>query len=123
MQGPGISWHAYSDQTLQEAKVQGKPVIVDFYADWCTPCREFEDVTFHQQDLVRLAEEKFVMVKVDVTKGGNAYHEELLQKYEVKGVPTIVFLDADGQERTDLRLVDYLPADQFLMRMRNIEAR
>ena len=54
------------------------------------------------------------MVKVDVTKGGNPYHEELLKKYNVKGVPTIVFLDADGKERADLRLVDYLPPDKFL---------
>jgi thiol:disulfide interchange protein DsbD len=122
MQGPGISWHSYSEQTLQEAKAQGRPVIIDFYADWCTPCREFEEVTFHQQDLVRMAGKDFVMVKVDVTKGGNAYHEELLQKYEVKGVPTIVFLDAEGQERTDLRLVDYLPANQFLLHMQDLDA-
>jgi thiol:disulfide interchange protein DsbD len=79
-------------------------------------------VTFHQPDLVRLAGKNFVMVKVDVTKGGNPFHEELLQKYKVKGVPTIVFLDADGQERTDLRLVDYLPADKFLSHMRNLES-
>jgi thiol:disulfide interchange protein DsbD len=120
MQGPGLSWHTYSEQTLKEAKVQGKAVIIDFYADWCMPCREFEEVTFHQPELVRLAGESFTMVKVDVTKGGNPYHEELLKKYGVKGVPTIVFLDAHGQERQDLRLVDYLPAEQFLVRMRNL---
>jgi thiol:disulfide interchange protein DsbD len=54
---------------------------------------------------------------VDVTKGGNPLHERLLQEYGVKGVPTIVFLDPNGKERQDLRLVDYLPADQFLGRM------
>ena len=57
------------------------------------------------------------MVKVDVTKGGNPHHDRLLQEYDVKGVPTIVFLDAEGKERPDLRLVDYLPPDQFLRRM------
>jgi thiol:disulfide interchange protein DsbD len=62
------------------------------------------------------------MVKVDVTNGGNAYHEELLKRYSVKGVPTIVFLDGDGKERTDLRLVDYLPPDKFLIRMHDIAA-
>ncbi len=121
MRGPGISWHAYSEQTLREAKIQGKPIIIDFYADWCTPCRELEEVTFHQPDVVRLAEKNFTMVKVDVTKGGNPYHEELLKNYGVKGVPTIVFIDAQGQERADLRLVDYLPAEQFLLRMQSID--
>jgi thiol:disulfide interchange protein DsbD len=62
------------------------------------------------------------MVKVDVTKGGNPYHDELLKQYGVKGVPTIVFVDVRGQERPDLRLVDYLPADQFLVRMRALDA-
>ncbi len=120
MRGPGMSWHPYSEQTLRNAKAKGKPVIIDFYADWCTPCRELEEATFHQPDVVRLAEKNFTMVKVDVTKGGNPDHEELLKKYGIKGVPTIVFVDAQGQERTDLRVVDYLPADQFLQRMHNI---
>ena len=99
MRGPGVTWKPYTEETLKEAQNLKKPVIIDFYATWCTPCRELEEVTFHQPDVVRLAEKNFTMVKVDVTKGGNSYHEELLKKYDVKGVPTIVFLDADGKER------------------------
>jgi thioredoxin:protein disulfide reductase len=121
MQGPGVTWKPYAEETLKEAQNLKRPVIIDFYATWCTPCRELEEVTFHQPDVVRLAEKNFTMVKVDVTKGGNPYYEELLRKYSVKGVPTIVFLDADGKERTDLRLVDFLPADKFLIRMRDID--
>lgn len=121
MRGPGVSWTTHSEQILREAKEQGKPVIIDFYATWCTPCRELEEITFHHPDVVKLAAKNFVMIKVDVTKGGNAYHEELLKRYEVKGVPTIVFLNGAGEERTDLRLVDFLPADRFLLRMREID--
>jgi thiol:disulfide interchange protein DsbD len=121
MRGPGVSWKPYAEETLKEAQNLKRPVIIDFYATWCTPCRELEEVTFHQPDVVRLAEKNFTMVKVDVTKGGNPYYEELLRKYSVKGVPTIVFLDAEGKERTDLRLVDFLPADKFLIRMRDID--
>jgi thiol:disulfide interchange protein DsbD len=61
------------------------------------------------------------MIKVDVTEAGNALHERLLQQFSVKGVPTVVFLDSEGKERADLRLVDFLPPDQFLDRMNRIE--
>ncbi|MBV5330730.1 MAG: thioredoxin family protein [Chlorobium sp.] len=121
MRGPGVTWKPYVEDTLKEAQSLKRPVIIDFYATWCTPCRELEEVTFHQPDVARLAEKNFTMVKVDVTKGGNPYYEELLRKYSVKGVPTIIFLDADGKERTDLRLVDFLPADKFLNRIRDID--
>jgi thioredoxin:protein disulfide reductase len=60
------------------------------------------------------------MIKVDVTEAGNALHERLLQQFSVKGVPTVVFLDSEGKEREDLRLVDFLPPDQFLSRMNRL---
>ncbi len=54
------------------------------------------------------------MIKVDVTQGGNPVHERVLEKYKVKGVSTVVFLDGKGQARLDLRVVDYMAPDQFL---------
>ena len=121
MQGPGVSWQPYSEEVVQEAQKLKKPVIIDFTATWCIPCRELEEVTFHDASVVKRADSDFVMVKVDVTKGGNPVHERLLQQYTIKGVPTIVFLDRNGKERLDLRLVDYLPPDQFLGRMAELK--
>ena len=121
MRGPGVAWRPYSEEILQEAQNLKKPVVIDFYATWCSPCRELEEVTFHDAALVKEAESDYVMVKVDLTKAGNRLNERLLREYDVKGVPTIVFLDGDGKEKRDLRLVDYLPPDQFLARMAEIK--
>ena len=75
-----------------------KPVIIDFYATWCTPCRELDEITFHHPDVVKLADRDFVMVKVDLTQKGNPVHQRLLSQYAIKGVPTVVFLDGQGKE-------------------------
>jgi thiol:disulfide interchange protein DsbD len=117
MQGPGVTWRPYSDEQLSEARKLKRPVIIDFYADWCAPCRELEEVTFHHPEVVEQTRRDFMMIKVDLTQKGNPDHERLLNQYNIKGVPTVVFLDSSGRERLDLRLVDFLPAEQFLLRM------
>lgn len=119
LQGPGVSWTAYSDAALAEARRLKRPAIIDFYAAWCAPCRELDEITFHDAR-VRQAGEAFAMFKVDVTRGGNPVHERLLRDLDVKGVPTVVFMDAEGRERPDLRVVDYLPPDQFFVRMQQL---
>ena len=116
LKGPGVAWQPYSEALVETARIQKKPVIIDFYATWCAPCRELEEITFHHPEVVKLAQD-FVMVKVDLTQKGDPSHQQALGRYEVKGVPTVVFLDGDGKECQNLRLVDYLPPEQFLFRL------
>jgi thiol:disulfide interchange protein DsbD len=115
--GPGVTWQPYSEQLLKKATSVEKPVIIDFYADWCAPCRELEQITFHDSAIVKLAESDFVMIKVDLTRKGDPMNENLLRQYEVRGVPTVVFLNKNGRERSDLRVVDFLPPAQFIKHM------
>jgi thiol:disulfide interchange protein DsbD len=115
--GPGVAWQPYSEELLQSARQRQQPVVLDFSANWCTPCRELEDITFHHPEVVRLANEDFLMVKVDLTGPSDPRHAPLLQRYQVRGVPTVVFLDGKGNECPDQRLVDFVPPEQFLSRM------
>ena len=115
--GPGVAWQPYSEQVLENAVMMGKPVIIDFYADWCAPCRELEQITFHDSEVVKQAEANFVMIKIDLTRKGDPINEHLLRLYDVRGVPTVVFLDRNGREHPELRLVRYMPPAEFLERM------
>jgi thiol:disulfide interchange protein DsbD len=115
--GPGVTWQPYSERLLKQATSVEKPVIIDFYADWCAPCRELEQITFHHPEIVKLAKNDFVMIKVDLTRKGDPLNELLLRHYDVKGVPTVVFLGRNGRERHDLRVVDFLPPAQFIKHM------
>jgi thiol:disulfide interchange protein DsbD len=116
-EGPSVNWHRYSDRLLAESVEKNKPIIIDFYANWCAPCRELDDVTFHHPDIVKLSQDDFIMVKVDLTGQDGLNYDGLLNEYNVKGVPTVVFLDDLGKERKDLRLVDFIQPDEFLIRM------
>ena len=120
VRGPSVAWEPYSEGILNEARVQRKPVILDFYAAWCAPCRELDEATFRDSAVVSAAQAGFVMVKIDLTSGGGPIQDRLLQQYAVRGVPTVVFLEADGNERRELRLVDFAPPAEFLSRMATI---
>ncbi len=118
--GPDATWHPYSDRLLREAALAGKPVVIDFSAAWCAPCRELDEITFRHPDIVRHSQGTFVFIKVDLTRRAGPDLHRLLGRFDVRGVPTVVFLDAGGKERRDLRLVDFLPPGAFLARMMRV---
>ena len=116
-QGPGASFNSYDKNLLIQAKNDGKPVIIDFSAQWCSPCRELDDITFHDDAVVDQIAKNFILIKVDLTLKGNPINEKLLNEYNIKGVPTIVFLDKKGREIKQLRLIDFESPELFLERL------
>lgn len=112
----GITWTPYDASHLAAAAAGGQPVIVDFSATWCIPCKELEHYTFATPPVVERAE-SFVTLKADLTDTGAPAVEELKSQYGVMGVPTVVFLHPDGTEMEDLRFTGVIKPAQFLERM------
>lgn len=120
-QGPGAEFHPYDEKLMVQAKNEGKPVILDFSAEWCSPCRELDELTFHDEAVVAQTAKDFILIKVDLTRQGDPNHEKLIKQYQVKGVPTVIFLDRTGQEIKALRLVDFEPPELFLERLKRAQ--
>jgi thiol:disulfide interchange protein DsbD len=96
---------------LDQALAKGRPLMLDFYADWCVSCKEMARYTFTSDEVARnLA--GATLVQADVT-ANDAADRELLARFGIFGPPTIVFFGADGSERKDYRVVGFMPAMEF----------
>ncbi|MEX2437341.1 MAG: thioredoxin fold domain-containing protein, partial [Candidatus Paceibacterota bacterium] len=91
-------------------------VMMDFYADWCIPCLELDRVTF-TDPVVIASTSGFTRLKVDMSQYESEENRELRERFEIAGVPTIVFLDRDGDEVTGTRVVGFLSAERFMERI------
>jgi thiol:disulfide interchange protein DsbD len=97
-----------------EAKLKspGKPVMLDFYADWCVSCKEMEALTF-SDERVKPKLAGMLLLQVDVT-ANTPEHKALLKRFRLFGPPGIIFFDASGQELKGLRVIGYQNAERFL---------
>ncbi len=111
--GP-VNWIRVDSLPALEARLRdaGRPVMLDFYADWCVSCKEMEAFTF-SDPRVRAQMNNMLLLQADVTENSEQ-HKLLLKRFSLFGPPGIIFFDAQGREIKGLRVVGYQDSDRFL---------
>lgn len=111
-------WRTSLDEALKVAKVEKKPVFIDFYADWCPPCRRFTAKTL-PDPRVQKAIKRFVLAKIDVDQ-----NQPIAQSYGVRGIPALIVVDVDGKAlarttgfKTPEALIDFLAYASAVQKM------
>lgn len=99
------------NKRVAAAAASGRPVMLDFYADWCTSCKEMERYTFSDKT-VQAALSNAVLLHADVT-ANDPVDQELMHHFNILGPPTIAFYGPDGEERQNFRVVGYMKAADF----------
>ncbi len=107
-------WIRVASASELDARLEspGKPVMLDFYADWCVSCKEMERFTFSDPN-VRARLDGMLLLQVDVTDN-SAEHKALLKRFSLFGPPGVIFFDAQGREIKGLRVIGYQNAERFL---------
>jgi len=116
---PGIVWEPFSDQRLLDARENGMPVLMDFYAEWCIPCLELDRNTWTDTEVVK-ATKDIVRLKVDLTRFDSPESDALRKRFNISGVPTIVVLRSDGTEAVESRVVGFVPPGEFLSKLKPV---
>lgn len=109
---------AQFDEVVKKAQADCKPVLIDFFADWCAACKELDRDTY-TSPLVKAEAERFVKIKVDGTEDHEVL-DELYKRFGVQGLPTVAFIDPMGTVMSDPKVIGFLPPDKFVAELHKV---
>ncbi|GMR09046.1 MAG: protein-disulfide reductase DsbD [Gammaproteobacteria bacterium] len=108
------------DMQLAEAKISGKAVLLDYYAEWCTDCRRMEKATFDDPRVQKIMSDRFVALQVDVTDPNNDATEAIKKRYGVFGPPAMLFFDKNGRRLENINFYGFKGPDDFIALLNKI---
>lgn len=97
---------------IATANADGQTVMLDLYADWCVACKEFEEYTFPTPE-VQSALANSVLIQIDLTETGSDSSIELMEEFDVFGLPSILFFDLQGNELSNRRVTGFMQPQPF----------
>jgi len=103
-------WKKFTLENYETSLKNNERMVIDFYADWCIPCKELDALTFSDKRVLKEFD-RFTVYKVDMTKN-NETNEQLRKRFNVIGMPTVLIIDSKGSEVK--RLTGFVNADEFL---------
>ena len=115
--GAQIEWRVDFDTAREEARNTGRPLLVDFGADWCSACHELEEMALHDERVVAESR-RFMAIRVDLSDAGDEVAQGRLREYSQQGLPFLVLHDGTGE--VVHRITAPLPADEFLPIIRSV---
>ncbi len=116
--GASIVWIDDYDAGYEMARSNGMPMMIDFTAEWCAACKELEHYTYTAPAVVKEAE-RFVSIQVDCTRS-TPNVDRLKEKYSVYGLPTIIWIDSNGEVMEDLTVTGFVEAEPYAAIMRAV---
>ncbi|MCI5071361.1 DUF255 domain-containing protein [bacterium] len=105
-----IQWHSAKEPAFKQARAENKPLIIEFFADWCMPCRQMEINTFSDQNVQSMIGQNYIPLKVDATQP-NKLSNHMMRTFRVNAFPSIILLDQ--QQNKQKRLTGYIDAYQL----------
>ncbi len=107
-----FSWLPYSKQAIEDSVAHHKPVVIDFFAEWCPNCHDLDREVFSLPEIqAKLAQ--VTALRMDVTNQDDPRVQEIAQEYGIDGVPTVIFLDSHGHEIKDSRVIGFVTPQEF----------
>jgi len=123
-----IPWVRDERAAVQQSRATGKPLLIDFFAEWCAACKELDVHTWTDPVVAREVSDRFVPLKIDGTEE-NEQTEELYKKYNVPGLPTVLMLACRDDRPPECavpgdgptRVTGFLAAPEMLERLRRMQ--
>jgi thioredoxin:protein disulfide reductase len=107
------------ETALAQAKQEGRPVLIDFFAEWCAACKELDKFTYVAPE-VKSETNRFTLVKIDGTNEHNLLYK-LYDRFGVQGLPTVAFVDSTGAVLTDPKVTGFLEPKEFLAELKKVK--
>jgi thiol:disulfide interchange protein DsbD len=111
-------WQKFSEAAYEASLKNKERMIIDFYADWCIPCKELDALTFSKPNVIDESK-RFTAYKADLTKSGTEEVDNLVTRFQIKGVPTVLIVDSQGKEVE--RITGFVNAEEFMKLIKAVE--